>query len=73
MVKTYKLQNLGCANCAAKMEKSINKLDGVNSATMNFFMQKLTVDVEDGKLDEIMLEVKKICKKVEPDMKIMGL
>ena len=72
MVKTYKLQNLGCANCAAKMEKAINKLDGVNSATMNFFMQKLTVDVADDKLDEIMVEVKKICKKIEPDMKIIG-
>lgn len=73
MTKTYRLHNLDCANCAAKVERAINKLDGVNSASVNFFAQKLTVDVDDGKLDVVMPEVCRVCKKVEPDMEIVGV
>lgn len=71
MRKVYKLQDLDCANCAAKMETAISQLDGVNSASMNFMTQKLVLDVEDGRLDEIMDEAEKICKKIEPDMVIL--
>lgn len=73
MTKTYRLHNLDCANCAAKVERAINKLDGVNSASVNFFAQKLTVNVDDGKLDVVMPEVCRVCKKVEPDMEIVGV
>ena len=50
MRKAFKLQDLDCANCAAKMEEAIKKIDGVNSATMSFMTQKLTIDVEDDGL-----------------------
>lgn len=70
MKKKFKLVDLDCANCAAKMEDAIKKLDGVNDATVSFMMQKLTIDADDARFDEIMQEVAAVCKKVEPDCKI---
>ena len=70
MKKKFKLQDLDCANCAAKMEDAINKIDGVSQATVSFMMQKLTIDADDARFDEIMQEVVKVCKKVEPDCQI---
>ncbi len=67
MKKNYKLNNLGCANCASKMEREIGKLEGVNSATVNFMMQKLTIDAVDEGFDDVMSSVQKIIKKIEPD------
>ena len=69
--KVYILENLDCANCAAKMEDAIKKLDGVNDASVSFMMQKMTVDAEDDKFDAIMEEVVRVCAKVEPDCKIL--
>ena len=71
MKKKIKLQALDCANCAAKMEEAIKKLDGVNDASVNFMMQKMTIDAEDSRFDEIMKEVVTVCAKVEPDCKIL--
>lgn len=70
MKKTYKLTDLDCANCAAKMETAIQKIDGVNDATVSFMTQKLTIEADDGRFDEIMKQVVKACKKVEPDCEI---
>ena len=70
MKKHFKLRDLDCANCAAKMEEAIKKLDGVNSATVSFMTQKLTLDADDTRFDEILNEVVKVCKKVEPDCEI---
>ena len=55
---------------AAKMEDAIKKIDGVNDATVSFMMQKLTIDADDARFDEIMQEVVDVCKKVEPDCQI---
>ena len=71
MKKKFKLTDLDCANCAAKMEDAIKKLDGVNDASVRFMMQKMTVDAEDDKFDAIMEEVVRVCAKVEPDCKIL--
>ena len=71
MKKIYRLRDLDCANCAAKMERSIKKLDGVNDASVNFLTQKMTVDAEDSRFDEIMDEVVKLCRRVEPDCVIV--
>ena len=70
MKKKFKLMDLDCANCAAKMEDAIKKIDGVNDATVSFMMQKLTLDADEARFDEIMKEVAQVCKKVEPDCKI---
>ncbi len=67
MKRTYILEDLDCAHCAAKMEEGIKKLDGVNFANVNFIAQKLTIDAEDERFDEIMKEVKALIKKIEPD------
>ena len=67
MKKRYKLENLCCANCAAKIEDGIRKLPGVKDATIAFMTQKLTIDADDERFDEIMQEVIKVAKKVEPD------
>ena len=67
MKKVFRLKDLDCANCAAKMERGINKIDGVVSATVSFMSQKLTVEAADDRFDSIMDEVVKVCKKIEPD------
>ena len=69
--KTYKLEDLDCANCAAKMEERIKKIDGVISANVIFIMQKLTIEAEEDILDKIIKQAAKVCKKVEPDCRII--
>lgn len=71
MKKIYKLEDLDCANCAAKMERSVQKIDGVNSACVSFMTQRMTIDADDNRFDEIMNEVVKVCRKVEPDCRII--
>ena len=70
MKKRFKVLDLDCAHCAGLMEDAINKLDGVNSAKLNFLAQKLTVDADDDRFDEVMKEVVKACHKIEPDCTI---
>ena len=71
MKKHFKLIDLDCANCAAKMEAAIKKLDGVNEASVSFLSQKMTIDAEDDKFDEIVKQAVKVCKKVEPDCEVV--
>lgn len=67
MKKVFKLKDLDCANCAAKMEAAINKLDGVTKATISFMTQRLTIECEEGRMDEIVAKAEKAIKQVEPD------
>ena len=70
MKKTYKIE-VNCANCANLMEDAARKTEGVASATVNFMTQKMIVEFEDGKdSKEVMKNVLKACKKVEPDCEI---
>ena len=55
----------------SKMEESIKKIDGVNDAVVSFMTQKMTVDADDERFDEIMDEVVRVCAKVEPDCQIL--
>ncbi len=71
MKKSYKLVDLDCANCAAKMEAAINKIPGVNKATVSFMTQKLTLDAEDDKFDSVLKEAVAAVAKVEPDCSII--
>ena len=70
MKRQFKLLDLDCASCAAKMEQAIRKLDGVHGATVSFLTQKLTLDADDARFDAILQQVVKVCKKVEPDCMI---
>ena len=67
MKKVIRMINLECAHCAAKMEEQIAKLEGVNSVTISFMTQKMTLDCDESKILEIVLQAKKICRKIEPD------
>lgn len=70
MKKTFKMIDLECAHCAAKMEDAIRKLEGVNEVSISFMTQKLVLDAEDVRFEQILDEAAKICKKVEPDCRI---
>jgi copper chaperone CopZ len=70
MKKNYQLTELDCANCAAKMERAIKEIVGVNHASVNFMTGKLTVDADDNRFDEIMREVASICRRIGPDCQI---
>lgn len=67
MKKRFALTDLDCAHCAAKMQDAICKIEGVHSAQVNFLSQKMTIDAEDAQFDDIMQQVVKACKKIEPD------
>ena len=71
MKKTFKMVDLDCANCAAKMEEAIKKIDGVTNASVNFMTQKMTIEADDTKFDAVVKEAVKVCKKVEPDCEIV--
>ena len=71
MKKVFMLEDLDCANCAAKMENGIKKLEGVKDASVSYRTQRMTVEAEEGvDFDELMRRVVKLCRKVEPDMRI---
>lgn len=70
MKKQFKLIDLDCANCAAKMEDAIKRIDGVNDACVSFLTQKMTVDADDARFDDIMKQIVKTCRRVEPDCTI---
>ena len=71
MRKAFKLQDLDCANCAAKMENGIKNIDGVKSATVSFMTQKLVLEADDDRFDEVLDEAERVCKKIEPDCVIL--
>ena len=72
MRKSFKLENLDCANCAAKMEHDISKLSGVNKASISFMTSKLMLDVDDSAFETVLGEAQSICKKYEPDCSILA-
>lgn len=73
MKKSYKLKDLDCANCAAKMERAIAKLPEIESATVNFFTQRMTLTfADDADESEILGKVKKTIAKVEPDCEVLA-
>lgn len=71
MKKTFKLQDLDCANCAAKMENGVRKIPGVRSVTVSFMSQRMTLEADDADFDVIVREAVEVCRRVEPDCKIL--
>lgn len=67
MKKRFMIEELCCANCAAKMEDAIRKLDGVTSANINFLTQKLTLEADEENFSRLLDEAERIIKKIEPD------
>lgn len=71
MKKRFQLTHLDCANCAAKMERSVAKIDGVQNVSISFMAQRMAIEADEDRFEEIMDEVVKKCKKVEPDCRII--
>ncbi len=71
MKKTFILEDLCCANCAAKIEDATAKIDGVSSVSVAFLTQKMKVEFDDAKEEAIVSEIKAIVKKIEPDVNVV--
>jgi copper chaperone CopZ len=71
MRKVFKVQDLDCANCAAKMERNAAKIEGVKEVAINFMTQKITLEADDDRFDEIVDEVEKVMKKVDKEVQII--
>ncbi|OUO21747.1 cation transporter [Collinsella sp. An307] len=71
MRKSFKLDEIDCANCAQKLEDALNKIDGVESARVNFLTQKLTLTAADDAFDEVLEKVVALTSKIEPDCEIV--
>ena len=70
MRKSFKLNDLDCANCAAKIENAIRKVDGVVGASVNFMGQKMELEAADDRFDAVLGEVRKVIGKIEPDVSV---
>ena len=70
MRKTFEIEDLDCAHCAAKMEEGIRKLEGVTAVTVGFLTQRLTLEAPDEIFNDVLKQALKICKKIEPDCTI---
>ena len=71
MRKTFKLEGLDCANCAAKMERAVAKLPNVTGVTVNFMAMRMVLEAPDEVFDARLTEAKKLAKKIEPDIEIL--
>lgn len=71
MRKIFVMEELDCANCAAKMEAGIQQIDGVESASISFLTQKLTISAPEDQMDRVLKEAAKICRRIEPDCRIL--
>ena len=67
MKKTFKLEGLDCANCAAKIEKKVKAMDGVKDATVSFFAQKLVLEADDAQFNEIARKVAEVVHHTDAD------
>lgn len=71
MTRRFNLIDLDCANCAAKMEAAIKKIAGVEDASVSFMTQKMTIEADPDRFEQIMDQVVKTCRRVEPDCRIV--
>jgi len=71
MKKKFKLVDLDCANCAAKMEDAIKNIDGVTDASVSFMTQKMMIEADDAVFDRVLNEAIECIAKVEPDCKVV--
>ena len=71
MKKTFLIEDLECAHCAAKMEEAVKRLDGVVGASVNFIKSNITIEADESVFDKVLKEAVKECKKIEPDAQIV--
>ena len=71
MKKTYELEDLDCANCAAKMENAVRGIEGVTFVSVSFMTQKMILEADDDKFNDIVKKAVKVCRKIEPDCTVI--
>lgn len=71
MRKTFELENLDCANCAAKMENAVRGIEGVTFVSVSFMTQKMILEADDDKFNDIVKKAVKVCRKIEPDCTVI--
>ena len=68
MKSKFKIKGLDCANCAADLERAIEKIEGIQKVSINFITQKMELEYDEK--EEIIQKVKKVIKKEEPEVTI---
>ena len=71
MKKVFQLEDLDCANCAARMEEAIKRIEGVEKASVSFMTQKMTIEADEAVFDEVVKKAVKCIAKVEPDCRVI--
>ena len=71
MKKTFDLEDLDCANCAAKMENGIREIKGVRDCSVSYMTQKMTLEADDDVFDDVLKKAVRLCRKIEPDCTII--
>ena len=70
MKRVFKVKNIDCANCAAKIETSAQAVKGVEKLSLNFLTQKLSIEAQDELFEDILVQITKIARKIEPDFQM---
>ena len=70
MKSNFNIKGLDCANCAAELERAIEKIDGIENASISFITEKMEIEYEELREEEILKKLKKVIKKEEPDVTI---
>ena len=71
MRKTFELEDLDCANCAAKMENAVRGIEGVTFVSVSFMTQNMILEADDDKFNDIVKNAVKVCRKIEPDCTVI--
>lgn len=71
MKRIFELEDLDCANCAAKMENAIKQINGVANASVSFMQQKLMLEAAEDQFERVLEEAVRVCRKIEPDCRII--
>jgi copper chaperone CopZ len=71
MKKAFKLDEIDCANCARELQDELAKLEGVQSVSVNFMTQKLTLEAADDEFDAVLERVVDYTAEAEPDCEII--
>lgn len=71
MRKTFELEDLDCANCAAKMENAVREIEGVTFVSVSFMTQKMILEADDDKFNDVVKKAVKVCRKIEPDCTVI--
>lgn len=70
MKSKFKIKGLDCANCAAELERAIQKIDGIEMASISFMAERIELEYDETKKEEIMKKLNKVVKREEPDVTI---